>query len=52
MEKIAITKVQVSKNKVSTGEKITIKINAYSITPEPINERLAFAFPSGTKPRL
>lgn len=52
MEKVAITKAQVSKNNVNTGEKIIIKVHAYSILPDPANERLAFAFPGGIKPRL
>lgn len=42
MDKVAVTKIQTSKNSVTTGEKITIKVYAYSITQEPSNERLAF----------
>ena len=51
MDKVAVTKIQTSKNSVKTGEKITIKVYAYSITQDPLNERLAFALGS-EKPKL
>lgn len=51
MNKVAVTKVSTSKNSVKTGEKVTIKVYAYSITQEPTNERLAFALGS-EKPKV
>lgn len=45
-DKVAITKVELSDNKVTTGTQITIRVYAYSITQEPLNERLAFTLGS------
>lgn len=42
MEKVRVTKVSMSKNRVAVGEKFTIQVYAKSITQEPANERLAF----------
>ncbi len=41
-DKVRVTKASMSKNKVTTGEKITIQVFANVITQEPANERLAF----------
>ena len=41
-DKVRVTKASMSKNRVSTGEKITIQVFANVITQEPANERLAF----------
>lgn len=48
--KVAITKLNLSKNSVNTSEKITIKVFAGSITPDPANERLSFVL-GGGKPK-
>lgn len=50
MSKVAITKLDLSKNSVSTNEKITIKVFVGSVTAEPANERLAFVL-GGEKPK-
>lgn len=50
MDKVAITKLDLSKNSVSTNEEITIQVFAGSVTIEPANERLAYVLGS-TKPK-
>lgn len=42
MDKVRVTKVSMSKNKVTVGAKVTIQVFAKSIIQEPANERLAF----------
>lgn len=42
MEKIAVTKLELSKHFVNTNEKVKIKVFASSIVKEPISQRLAF----------
>lgn len=51
MDKVAVTKVELSKNNVQTSEKITIKVFAGPVTQEPANERLAFVLSRG-KPKI
>lgn len=50
MDKVAITKLNLSKNNVTINEKITIQVFASSVMTEPANERLAFVL-GGTKPK-
>lgn len=50
MDKVSITKLELSKNSVSVNEKITIKVFAGSVTIEPANERLSFVL-GGEKPK-
>lgn len=51
MDKVRVTKASMSKNNVTTGEKITIQVFAKTITQEPANERLAFVL-SREKPHV
>ena len=50
-DKVRITKASMSKNRVMTGEKITIQVFANIITQEPVNERLAFVL-GRKKPKI
>lgn len=51
MDKVRVTKVSMSKNRVTTGAKVTIQVYAKSITQEPANERLAFVL-NRLKPKV
>ena len=51
MGEIKIKNVQLSKQNVSTSEKVTIKVIAQYITQEPVNERLAFVLNGAKKPK-